>query len=248
MSFSEEIKNEILNSIEKSTKKLDKIKYESFGEMLTQTNKKNDLKDEYSQFFDISKLNEDEIKYVLKGVFLSSGCVVNPSLDYHLEISFKNKACTEYIYDILSVLEFTPKILKRKNSNNYVIYIKDSDQIATFLGLLEANNSVLKFEQIRVEKQVKNNINRTINCETANLSKTIASSVKQLEAIKNLKKCGEYDRLEEKLKYVARLREKYPDKSLAFIASKTNVENKLTKSGLKHRLDKIIEISNNYKK
>ena len=71
MSFSEEIKNEILNSIEKSTKKLDKIKYESFGEMLTQTNKKNDLKDEYSQFFDISKLNEDEIKYVLKGVFLS---------------------------------------------------------------------------------------------------------------------------------------------------------------------------------
>ena len=166
MSFSEEIKNEILNSIEKSTKKLDKIKYESFGEMLTQTNKKNDLKDEYSQFFDISKLNEDEIK----------------------------------------------------------------------------------FEQIRVEKQVKNNINRTINCETANLSKTIASSVKQLEAIKNLKKCGEYDRLEEKLKYVAQLREKYPDKSLAFIASKTNVENKLTKSGLKHRLDKIIEISNNYKK
>ena len=91
MSFSEEIKNEILNSIEKNTKKLDKIKYESFGEMLTQTNKKNDLKDEYSQFFDISKLNEDEIKYVLKGVFLSSGCVVNPSLDYHLEISFKNK-------------------------------------------------------------------------------------------------------------------------------------------------------------
>lgn len=124
-----------------------------------------------------------------------------------------------------------------------MIYIKDSDQIATFLGLLEANNSVLKFEQIRVEKQVKNNINRTINCETANLSKTIASSVKQLEAIKNLKKCGEYDRLEEKLKYVAQLREKYPDKSLAFIASKTNVENKLTKSGLKHRLDKIIEIS-----
>ena len=84
MSFSEEIKNEILNSIEKNTKKLDKIKYESFGEMLTQTNRKNDLKDEYSQFFDISKLNEDEIKYVLKGVFLSSGCVVNPSLDYHL--------------------------------------------------------------------------------------------------------------------------------------------------------------------
>mgnify|MGYP002527614538 FL=1 len=245
MSFSEQIKNEILNNMQKDLKDKNKVNLEAFGELLTQANKKNDLKEDYNHFFDIAKLNESNIKYILKGVFLSSGCVVNPSLDYHLEISFKNKACTEYIYDILSLLEFTPKILKRKSSSNYVIYIKESDQIVTFLGLLEANKSVLNFEQIRVEKQVKNNINRKVNCETANLSKTIASSVTQLEAIKKIKDFGKFERLEEKLKYVANLREKYPDKSLSFIAQKTNMENKLTKSGLKHRLDKIVEIANN---
>ena len=242
MSFSEQIKNEILNNIDnkKNTKYL---KAEKLGELLTESLTKSELKEDYNEYFNIAKLDEKNIKAILKGVFLSSGCVVNPSLNYHLEIYFRNKACSSYIYDILSLLEFTPKILKRKNTNNYVIYIKESDQIVTFLGLLEANRAVLDFEQVRVEKQVKNNINRSINCETANLSKTIASSVKQLEAIKKLKKEGRLDTLNEKLKYVASLREKYPDKSLSYIAEMTNIENKLTKSGLKHRLDKLVEIA-----
>lgn len=242
MSFSEQIKNEILSNINGS-KEINYQEAESFGELLTQVSTKKELKEKYISFFDISKLDEIEIKEILKGVFLSSGCIVDPSLDYHLEIYFKNKSCTEYVYDILSLLEFTPKILKRKNTNNYVIYIKESDQIVTFLGLLEVNRAVLKFEQVRVEKQVKNNINRSINCETANLTKTITSSVKQLEAIKKIKKSGRFEALDSKLKYVAMLREKYPDKSLAYIAEKTSKENKLTKSGIKHRLDKLIEIS-----
>lgn len=242
MSFSEQIKNEILSNINGS-KYVNCLEAERFGELLTQVSTKTELKEKYTKFFDISKLDEIEIKEILKGVFLSSGCVVDPSLDYHLEIYFKNKSCTEYIYDILSLLEFTPKILKRKNTNNYVIYIKESDQIVTFLGLLEVNRAVLKFEQVRVEKQVKNNINRSINCETANLTKTITSSVKQLDAIKKIKKSGRFEALDSKLKYVAMLREKYPDKSLAYIAEKTSKENKLTKSGIKHRLDKLIEIS-----
>lgn len=242
MSFSEQIKNEILSNI-KGSKEINYKEAESFGELLTQVSTKKELKEKYISFFDISKLDEIEIKEILKGVFLSSGCVVDPSLDYHLEIYFKNKSCTEYVYDILSLLEFTPKILKRKNTNNYVIYIKESDQIVTFLGLLEVNRAVLKFEQVRVEKQVKNNINRSINCETANLTKTITSSVKQLDAIKKIKKSGRFDALDSKLKYVAMLREKYPDKSLSYIAEKTSKENKLTKSGIKHRLDKLIEIS-----
>lgn len=242
MSFSEQIKNEILSNINGS-KYVNYLEAERFGELLTQVSTKTELKEKYTKFFDISKLDEIEIKEILKGVFLSSGCVVDPSLDYHLEIYFKNKSCTEYIYDILSLLEFTPKILKRKNTNNYVIYIKESDQIVTFLGLLEVNRAVLKFEQVRVEKQVKNNINRSINCETANLTKTITSSVKQLDAIKKIKKSGRFEALDSKLKYVAMLREKYPDKSLAYIAEKTSKGNKLTKSGIKHRLDKLIEIS-----
>ena len=238
MSFSEQIKNEILSNI--ANEYLDA---EKLGELLTQSSTKGELKEKYYEYFDIAKLDEKCIKAILKGVFLSSGCVVNPNLNYHLEISFKNKSCTEYIYDILSLLEFTPKILKRKKTNTYVIYIKESDQIVMFLGLLEANKAVLDFEQVRVEKQVKNNINRSINCETANLSKIISSSIKQLEAIEKLKNTGRLDTLNEKLKYVASLREKYPDKSLEYISKKTHQENKLTKSGLKHRLDKLVEIS-----
>lgn len=243
MSFSEQIKEELLK---KQNSKNDKLNsYERFGEYLTYTNTKNELKKDYSSYFEISNLTESEIKSILKGVFLSSGCIVDPEKDYHLEISFKNKACTDYIYDVLSLLEFTPKIIKRKNTNNYVIYIKESDQIVTFLSLLEANKSVLVFEQIRVEKQVKNNINRAVNCETANLAKTIKSSVKQIEAINNLKENGKFNNLDDKLKYVASLREKYPDKSLAFLVDKIPSDIKISKSGLKHRLDKIEDISEN---
>lgn len=242
MSFSEEIKNELLTNI---NNKSSYINYESFGELITQVDLKSKLQEDYNQFFDISKLTEKEIKSICKGAFLSSGCIVDPNADYHFEVYFKNKACAEYFYDLLSLLEFTPKLLKRKQNHNYIIYIKDSDQIVTFLSLLEANKSVLKFEQIRVEKQVKNNINRNINCETANLTKTISTSLKQLDAIKKIKKSGKYESLDEKLKYVASLREKYKDKSLAFIAQKTKGTNKLTKSGIKHRLNKLMEISKN---
>ena len=100
MSFSEQIKNEILSNINVS-KEINYQEAESFGELLTQVSTKTELKEKYTNFFDISKLDEIEIKEILKGIFLSSGCVVDPSLDYHLEIYFKNKACTEYIYDIL---------------------------------------------------------------------------------------------------------------------------------------------------
>ena len=123
MSFSEQIKTEILNNLE--NKKIRYSDLERFGEYLTISTAKNELKEEFGEYFDISKLDEKKIKILLKGVFLSSGCIVNPNYNYHLEITFKAKACATYVYDILSLLEFTPKIVKRKNANNYVIYIKE---------------------------------------------------------------------------------------------------------------------------
>ena len=80
--------------------------------------------------------------------------------------------------------------LKRKKSNTYVIYIKESEQISYFLSIIEANSSMLNFEQIRVEKEVKNQVNRTTNCQTANIAKTIKSSVLQVEAIEKIKREG----------------------------------------------------------
>lgn len=242
MSFSSEIKDEILLKISKNKKKCC-IESEIFGEKLTQSEFKSELLDEYKQMFNISQLNECCIKSVLKGCFLSSGCIVDPNLDYHFEVVFKNKSCADYFFNLLSVLEFTPKILKRKKSNSYTVYFKEAEQISLFLSMIEASKAMLKFEQIRVEKEVKNNINRNINCETANLAKVIKSSVTQIEAIEKIKKKGEYDLLNDKLKYTASLRLKYPNESLDYISKKTEGKDYISKSGLKHRLDKIIKIA-----
>lgn len=242
MSFSSDAKNEVLNNFSKN-KKSCCIKAEKFGEYLTSVPLKNILNDEFKEYLDISKLNECCIKSILKGVFLGSGCIVDPLVDYHFEAIFKNKACGEYFFNLLSVLDFTPKLIKRKKQN--IVYFKESEQISLFLSILEANNAVLKFEQIRVEKEVKNKINRTTNCKTANLSKTINSAVKQIDAIKKLKKNGKFASLNDKLKYTANLRLKYPTESLDYISSVTSKDekNKISKSGLKHRLDKIVEIA-----
>ncbi|MDO4282792.1 MAG: DNA-binding protein WhiA [Clostridia bacterium] len=242
MSFSSDVKDEILKNFS-GNQKTCCIKAEKFGEYLTSVPLKNILGNEFKEYLDISKLKECCIKSILKGVFLGSGCIVDPMLDYHFEVIFKNKACGEYILNLLSVLDFTPKMIKRKKQN--VVYFKESEQISLFLSILGANNAVLKFEQIRVEKEVKNSINRTTNCETANLSKTINSAVKQIEAIKKLKEHGKFASLNDKLKYTANLRLKYPTESLDYIASKTakDEKNKISKSGLKHRLDKLIQLA-----
>ncbi len=240
MSFSSDIKVELLNKIDKITKKCCK-EAETFGEYITTESIKSDISLEYQKFLDIPKLDECCIKSILIGSFLSSGCITNPNNDYHLEILFKNKALSEYYFNLLSVLDFSPKLLKRNigKSHVYVIYIKEADQISLFISIIGAAVSLLKFEQIRVEKEVKNNINRTINCETANLSKTIKAAVIQLEAIKKIRQNNKYDSLDDKLKEVASLRENNKEESLEALANIL----KITKSGLKHRLDKIIKIA-----
>ena len=243
MSFSSDIKEEILNNF--TSKKNDDflLDAEKFGEYLTVVKQKKDIDKKYNIYFDISKLSEESIKEILRGIFLSSGCIVNPQNDYHFEVTFKSKSCSNYVCDLLSVLDFTPKIVKREKNSVYVIYIKEAEQISVILSMLGATNCLLKYESIRVEKNVKNTINRTINCETANLSKTINSSVKQINAIKKIRKKKKFNTLNEKLQETAILREKYPNASLDELTKfcKYNI----SRSGLKHRLDKIVEIANN---
>ena len=200
------------------------------------------LKD-FSDYFEISNLSEEEIKTVIKGVFLASGCIVDPKNDYRFEASFKNKSCAEYFLDMLALLDFTPKLVKRPKANVYVVYFKESEQISYMLSLLEANKSMLQFEEIRVVKDVNNTKNRMSNCEIANMTKSVNSALKQLEAIKKIKNNGRFSMLSEKLKYTASLREKYPTATLEEISAKTEGKNKVSKSGLKHRLDKLMQIA-----
>jgi len=242
MSFSSDVKEEILKNFSHSKKKCC-ILAERFGEDLISVCYKSELHDEFKEYLNIAKLKECCIRSILQGVFLGAGCIVDPTSDYHFEVILKNKACGEYLLDLLSLLEFTPKLIKRKK--NYVIYFKESEQISLFLSLLGASNAMLRFEQIRVEKEVKNSVNRSTNCEMANLSKTVNTAVKQIDAIKKIKREGKFASLTDKLKYTANLRLKYPTESLDFLANITNQDkkNKVSKSGLKHRLDKLIEIA-----
>ena len=246
MSFSSSVKEEILSKVDITNQVLINS-CEAFGENLTQVHLKSDLKKDFEQYLNIENLNENEIKLILKGCFLSSGYVANPNMDYHLEIAFRNKACCQYLYNLLSLLDFSPRISKRKNCGYYIVYIKEADQISLFLSMIEVSKSLLDFEQVRVEKEVKNNINRNINCETSNFAKTMKTSLKQIESIKKIKKAGLFDDLDKKLKETANLRLKYLDKSLDYISNQTTGKDHISKSGLKHRLDKIIEIADGIK-
>ncbi len=243
MSFSGQVRDEIM---EYYNKKRDPyiIKAERFGEYLTEAQYKNDLMEDFHDYFEISNLSEEEIKTVIKGVFMASGCIIDPNKDYRFEATFKNKSCAEYFVDVLSLLDFTPKLVRRPKAGVYVVYFKESEQISYMLSLLEANRSMLKFEEIRVIKDVNNTKNRASNCEIANMTKSINSALQQLNAIKIIRTKGSFSKLSEKLQYTASLREKYPTDTLEQIASKTEGKNKISKSGLKHRLDKLIAIAN----
>ena len=242
MSFSSDIKTEILSKFDKYAKNKEYVRAERFGELITLKNKKQDLS-EYNDLFEIENLNEELIKAIIKGAFLSSGCITNPNNSYHFEIALKNKACSEFLINLLAFLEFTPKLIKREKLSQYVVYIKDSEQISLLLNLMEASKSLLDFENIRVEKDVKNNINRTVNCETANLTKTVNASLKQIDAINKIKRHNRFNTLDEKLKEVADIRIKFKDESIDFLSKELSKKEKISKSGVKHRLDKIIKIA-----
>ena len=129
-----------------------------------------------------------------------------------------------------------------KKNNQYSIYIKDGEGISKFLALLGANKAVLKFEEIRVQREMNNKINRIVNCETANLNKTINASIEQIEAIKKLKTNKKFEKLDDSLKEIAELRLQNPNASLIELGKL--LKQPVGKSGVNYRLKKIMEIAN----
>ena len=185
---------------------------------------------------------EELLKAIIRGAFLGAGSINNPESKYHLEIILSTIYNAEKIINILKTFTIQAKKLKRKNG--YSIYIKDGEEISKLLALICANSSVLKFEQIRVLRDMKNNINRKVNCETANINKTVNAAVKQIEAIKKLQKIGEFDKLSENLKEIAKIRIKNPDASLVELGQM--LKDPIGKSGVNHRLNKILSIAQNF--
>jgi DNA-binding protein WhiA len=175
----------------------------------------------------------------IKGSFMGSGSISNPEKSYHAEFVSNKEAQSKTIQDILKTYGIIGKNIYRKN--NYVTYIKESEQMSDLLALMGANNAVLDFENIRAVKETRNQINRVINCETANLDKIVDTSMRQINNIKILKKYKVIDQLPESLRELAYLRLKHSNASLKELGQMLNPP--LGKSGVNHRLRKIEEIA-----
>ena len=193
---------------------------------------KDDLKITYNK---IEIINIEKNRSIIRGAFLGAGSINNPENNYHLEINLSNNKNLEYMYELLINLGINCKELEKQNK--YSIYLKDGEEISKLLALLGANKSVLKFEDIRVQKEMRGKVNRIVNCKTANLNKTINASVEQIEAIRKLKKKNKFNLLDENLKEIANLRLENPDMPLVELGKL--LEKPVGKSGVNYRLKKI---------
>ena len=158
-----------------------------------------------------SNLEQDEqlARLLIREAFIKKGFINDPNKEYHLEILFKSKRKADEAKEIIS--NFGIDIKSTKKGSDYMLYLKDGEEISSFLALIGATKPVLKFEEIRVIKDTRNNINRLVNCETANLNKTVNAAVKQIEDINKLKQNKKFDKLPDNLKEVAKLRLENPD-------------------------------------
>lgn len=186
-----------------------------------------------------TSINENEKKSIIRGAFLGAGSINNPEKKYHIEINLSNKINLDYLYKNLISVNIKGK--KLELNKKFSIYLKEGEEISGLIALMGANKSVLKFEDIRVQREMRGKVNRIVNCQTANLNKTINASVEQIEAIKKLQRDGKFNKLDENLKEISILRLEYPDMSLVELGKQ--LQNPVGKSGVNYRLKKIIEIS-----
>lgn len=187
------------------------------------------------------KIRCDECRReLIKGVFILFGNVTDPNKEYHLDFTFRNSDDKEIIGNILSGYGFDFKESRRKNL--FVLYLKDGDGIADFLASIGANNASFEVINSKMMREFRNNINREVNCEAANIKKKVNASVKYVKAIEYLKKSGHFESLDDELKEVSEIRLENPEDSLGEIAIKCS--SAVSKSGVRHRLEKVYGIYN----
>lgn len=175
----------------------------------------------------------------IRGSFLGGGSISDPEKTYHLELVTHNIIHAEDLSQIINSFGLNTKIVPRKD--NYIVYLKEGEQIVDLLNIIGAHSSLLKLENIRILKEVRNNVNRLVNCETANLSKTINAAVRQVKTIEYLDSVIGIDNLPNNLIEIAKLRLEYKDISLKELGSK--LSKPIGKSGVNHRLRKLEEFA-----
>lgn len=183
------------------------------------------------------------VQAFLRGAFLVSGSISDPDIQYHLEITTKHRHIYKDSCNMFSLIELTPKLLNR--NGNYMMYFKDSESIFNFLGNIGATNNMLEYQNVRILKEISNNMNRVINCETANFNKTLSACQGQIDAINKIESTIGIDSLDVTLKELCYLRLNNPDLSLKEISDL--LEGKISKSSINRRFKKIEEIANSIK-
>ncbi len=171
----------------------------------------------------------------IRGAFLASGSMSNPKKSYHLEIVASDPWKAEQLRDIIQTFSVDAKIIIRKK--NYVVYIKEGSQIVDLLNVMEAHVALMNLENVRILKEMRNSINRQVNCEAANISKTVAASAKQIEDIIYIRDNSGLGELTDGLEDIARLRIEYPEASLKELGAMLLPP--IGKSGVNHRLRKL---------
>ena len=195
-----------------------------------------ELNDNIKEFCNTETLD----KALIRGSFLGSGSINNPEKIYHLEILYSSDKNVDYVVDILKKYDINMKKL------NSTAYLKDGEEISKFLAFIGANSSVLKFEEIRVIRDMRNNVNRLVNCETANLNKTINAALKQIDDIKFIKNMKKFNELPSNVQEVANLRLENPDVPLAELGKMLSTP--VGKSGVNYRLKVISNYADELRK
>ncbi len=175
----------------------------------------------------------------LRGVFFAGGSITDPMKRYHLELTTSHQQASRELDVLLRESGYPPKSVSRNGS--FVTYFKQSDQIEDFLTLIGAPVAAMNVMTAKMEKDLRNSVNRRLNCDSANLDKAVLAAQEQLEAIRRLRASGQMETLPEKLKATAALREAHPELSLSELAE--TFDPPVTKSCLSHRLRKIMQLA-----
>ncbi|RKD30323.1 DNA-binding protein WhiA [Lacrimispora algidixylanolytica] len=175
----------------------------------------------------------------IRGAFLSSGSISDPEKFYHFEIVCATEEKAEQLKNIIATFDLEAKIVKRKRY--YVAYIKEGNQIVDILNVMEAPITLMELENIRILKDMRNSVNRQVNCETANINKTVSAAVKQIEDIEYIKDTIGLDDLPDNLREVARERLERPESTLKELGEA--LDPPVGKSGVNHRLRKLCDLA-----
>ena len=199
-----------------------------------------DLKASLTLHVNFGLLEEEaECMAYLRGAFLAGGSVTDPAKRYHLEMTTSHYKVSRETCALLIECGFSPKELSRGGNN--ILYFKQSDYIEDFLTAIGAQVSAMGVMEAKVEKDLRNGVNRRVNCETANLTKVVDASMGQMAAIRALEEAGELDKLPGKLRETALLRRENPEATLQELAAMLNPP--ITKSAINHRMRKLLELA-----